>query len=298
VIPVTAGKRYIVAWNDTSYGDGTKTARVYTSAYWQDDESSIVSRTTNGWSSPKNFLATKTGNIVVKIETYSSSASYAGTYGVVVKECIGIFASKIVGQITINALMFDTSGNIYTAGYGNKLFDEYSKKDVWIKKFNSSGTEIASGWNKKYDWGHSDDETATKILFRDGNIIVIGQGNDLVNGSSKDDTWVKKFNTSGTELTSFVIPDNSAALVKIDGSENYYFSSDSSSSALFRKYSASGSLLYSYSLNSKSPYIYPPLYIMDSSNNFYMYGYASNLVTSVSGYDWIIRKFNSAGVEQ
>jgi len=59
VIPVTAGKRYIVAWNDTSYGDGTKTARVYASAYWQDDESSIVSRTTNGWSSPKIFYCDK-----------------------------------------------------------------------------------------------------------------------------------------------------------------------------------------------------------------------------------------------
>jgi hypothetical protein len=298
VISVTAGKRYFVAWNEKgSNGDGTKTADVKVSAYWQDDSISIFSATDSGWSSPKNFLATKTGNVVVKIETYSSSASYAGTYGVVVKEAATLSCDKIIAQ-TISSAVFDSSGNIYTAGYGTNWIDAYSKKDAWIKKFNASGTEITSGWNKKYDWEHSDDEYASQVFFRDGNIIVIGQGNDLVNGSSKDDTWVKKFTPDGTELTSFVIPDNSAVLVKIDDDGNYYFSSGSTSSSLFRKYTASGSLLNSYSWNSKSPYVYPPLYIMDNSNNVYMYGYASNLVSSVSGYDWIIKKFNSAGVEQ
>jgi hypothetical protein len=37
---------------------------------------------------------------------------------------------------------------------------------------------------------------------------------------------------------------------------------------------------------------------MDTSSNVYMYGYASNLVSPESGNDWIVRKFNSAGVEQ
>jgi hypothetical protein len=126
------------------------------------------------------------------------------------------------------------------------------------------------------------------------NIIVIGQGNDLINGASKNNTWVKKFTASGADSYSFVIPDNNAALVKIDNNENYYFSS----STLFRKYSSSGALLNSYSWNSRSPYVSSPLFILDNVNNVYMYGYASNLVTSVSGNDWVIRKFNSAGVEQ
>jgi hypothetical protein len=37
---------------------------------------------------------------------------------------------------------------------------------------------------------------------------------------------------------------------------------------------------------------------MDSGNNVYMYGYASNLVNPASGNDWIVRRFSSAGVEQ
>jgi Ca2+-binding RTX toxin-like protein len=135
-------------------------------------------------------------------------------------------------------------------------------------------------------------------MFDGTNIIVIGQGNDLVNGASKNDTWVKKYTVSGSELNAFVIPDDNATLVKIDSGGNYYFSSGSSTSALFRKYNSSGVQLSSYAWNSKSPYIYPPSYIMDGINNVYMYGYASNLVNSASGNDWIIRKFDSSGVEQ
>ncbi|GHV23541.1 hypothetical protein FACS189494_11560 [Spirochaetia bacterium] len=127
IAPVTQGKRYIVAWNDISYDNSTKTARVYSSAYYQDDESQIFAKTTNGWTSPKSFIATKTGNIVVKIETYSSSASYAGTYGVIVKELSAVTSSRIISG-TINSATFDSSGNIYVAGYGNRLIDQYSKK--------------------------------------------------------------------------------------------------------------------------------------------------------------------------
>ena len=298
IVPVTTGIRYIIAWNDSYQGDSTKNGNVGVSARWQDDDSSIFTNTHGGWTNPKSFIASRTGNIVVKIETWSSGSSYAGTYAVVVKPVTALAASGKIESMTINSAVFDSGSNIYLAGNGNQLFDQYSKKDAWIKKYDQSGTEITSGWNKKYDWGHSDDEWATDIRFDGTNIMVIGQGDDLVNGASKNDTWVKKFTPSGSELYSFVIPDNNATLVKIDSNENYYFSSGSSSSTLFRKYSSSGVLLNSYSWNSKSPYVSPPLFIMDNVNNVYMYGYASNLVTSVSGYDWIIMKFNSAGVEQ
>jgi hypothetical protein len=202
----------------------------------------------------------------------------------------------------INDVVFDNSGNVYIAGYGTSIINSYSKKDVWIKKYNSSGAEITSGWDKKLDWGHSDDEEAKIIRFNGTDIIVIGQGNDLINGASKMNTWVKKFSTDGTPIYDFVIPDSNntstgATLVKIDSNENYYFSSGSSTSALFRKYNSSGVLQNSYLWNSRSPYIIPPSFIMDNANNVYMYGYSSNLVTSVSGSDWIIRKFDSAGNE-
>jgi hypothetical protein len=192
--------------------------------------------------------------------------------------------------------VFDSSGNIYIAGYGNRLIDQYSKRDTWIKKYTSSGTEIISGWNKKLDWGHSDDEYATKIIFDGTNIIVAGQGNDLINGASTDDGWIKKFSVSGTEIFEFAIPDSNATLLKIDSADNYYFSTDSSSYLRMRKYNSSGIL--QLTLNDKSPYIYNPSFTFDTDNNVYISGYGSNLVTSLSKNDWVIKKFNSAGVEQ
>jgi hypothetical protein len=296
VVPVTQGKRYIVAWNDKDNGNGTKTGDVKVSATWQDDSVSIFSSADAGWTSPKSFIATKTGNVVVKIETYSSGSSYAGTYAVVVKEASGISSSRIVGMAAINSATFDSSGNIYVTGYGNWLINEFSKKDVWIKKYTSTGTEITSGWNKKFDWGHSDDEYATKILSDGTNIIVAGQGIDLINGASADDGWIKKYHINGSLVSELVIPDSNATLLRIDNNGNYYFSTDSSSYLRMRKYNSSGVL--QFTLNDKSPYIYYPSFTFDTNNNIYISGYDSNLVTSLSRNDWVIKKFNSAGVEQ
>jgi hypothetical protein len=78
--PVVNGRSYSVSWNDSNYGDGTKMGRVYVSAHYIDDEQVIFSRTTNGWSSPKTFTASKTGTVTIKVEPYSNS--YSGTYGI------------------------------------------------------------------------------------------------------------------------------------------------------------------------------------------------------------------------
>jgi Ca2+-binding RTX toxin-like protein len=240
-------------------------------------------------------LATRTGNIAVTIKTYSSGTSYAGTYGIVVKETIGISCKKIVPIIAINSAAFDLSGNMYIAGYGNHLVNQYSKRDVWVKKYNPLGTEITSGWNKKIDWGHSDNEYATRILFDGTNIIIAGQGNDLINGASTDDGWVKKLNASGIEILSFMIPDANATLVKYDG--NYWFTGGSSVYNLaLRKYNAFGVL--SVSFNHLSDYVNYPVFTIDSGDNVYVSGEKSDLVTTDSNYDWIFRKFNSVGVEQ
>ncbi len=300
VVPVSEGTRYFVAWNSKHDGNGTKTGDVEVSAYWQDGGSSIFTTIRAGWTNPKLFTASKSGNIVIKIKTYSSTSAYAGTYAVTVQPVSSLTSSgKIIpSTMTVNSAVFDNNGYVYSAGYGNRLLSQYSKNDVWIKKYDSSGNEVLSGWNKKYDWGHGDDESAANIKYDGTNIIVIGQGNDLVNGSSKNDTWIKKYTEAGTELYAFTIPDNNATLLKIDSSENYYFSSGSSTSALFKKYNQSGALLNSFSWNTKPPYMNPPLFIMDNANNVYMFGYSSNLITTGSGNDWIIRKFNSDWVEQ
>jgi hypothetical protein len=95
-------------------------------------------------------------------------------------------------------------------------------------------------------------------------------------------------------VSEFVIPDSNATLLRIDNLGDHYFSTDSSS--YLRKYNISGIL--QFTLNDKSPYIYYPSFIFDTNNNIYISGYGSNLVTSLSKNDWVIKKFNNVGVEQ
>jgi len=209
-----------------------------------------------------------------------------GPYSIKINQSFNIFNRSL--SFNIASTVFDSNGNIYIAGSGNQLLSQYSKQDVWIKKFDSFGNEI-TGWNKKYDWGHSDDEYATKITIFGTDVIVAGTGNDLINGASKADTWVKRFDSSGNELFSFVT-DDSMTLIKYDG--DYWFAY----SSVLRKYNDSGVLTVSPNLSGTT--IYGPIFTFDSSNNVYVSGYGSNLVTPASSTDWIIKKYNSMGIEQ
>jgi hypothetical protein len=286
-----SGNQYTIQWNHAYEGDGSKNLYSFVSAYWESDNSSIFQNTANGYITPKTFVASKSGYVIVKVEPISSN--YSGSYAIKMNMQSNLSYNF---PFFINSTVLDNFGNIYIAGYSNRLINEFSKKDVWIKKYDISGNEITSGWNKIYDWGHSDDEYATKIIFDGTNIIVAGQGTDLINGASEDDGWIKKYDVNGALISEFVISDSNATLLRIDNFGNHYFSTDSSSYLRIRKYNTSGIL--QFTLNDKSPYIYYPSFIFDTNNNIYISGYGSNLVTSLSKNDWVIKKFNNVGVEQ
>jgi len=308
---VTEGNTYRVSWNQYSqtyssssanyyYGDGTMFATISASAYWKDDSSNyIFSNVGNGWGSPQSITATKSGTIVVR---FLANASGGGTYAI---RCLDSSNTPLNIKrrptsnntaYSVNSAVFDNNGYLYVAGYATNYIDNYSKKDAWIRKYDSStGSYSSSGWDKYYDWGHSDDESATKILIDGTNVIVVGIGDDLINGASKSNGWVKRLDTSGNELFSFIIPDGNASIVKYDG--NYWITSGTSAYNLaLRKYNASGALIASF--NHLSSYVYYPIFTIDSNNNVYVSGMGQNLVTSVSSYDWIIKKYDSMGVEQ
>jgi hypothetical protein len=283
---VVSGKTYYIKWNQNVYGDGSTNALVQVSASWKGNGSYIFKDIFDGWSTPQSFSAAETGIVVVRFVTYSN---YVGSYAIKCYDSTNTpLSTTRKASFYINDAIFDSSNNLYIAGYGVDIVDNYSKKDTWIKKYDSSGAEISSGWNKMLDSGHSDDDYATKILFNGTNIIVAGQGNDLINGASDDDGWVKIFTMGGSPVSDFVIPDPNAVLLRIDGSGNYYFSYDSTYSPKFRKYNPSGNLLLT--LNDKSPYVSYAVFSFDGSDNIYISGCQSNLITSESNYDWIIKK--------
>ena len=207
-------------------------------------------------------------------------------------------SKSLVNDYKAQSATSDDEGNVYIAGHYDNLVNSYSQEDGFIKKFNSTGsTEITTGWNKIIDGGHSDPDYITEIRFDGTNIIVVGHGKDLISGSSKDDGWIRVYSKDGTELTYFVIEEEEPELLRIDSDGNYWFSSGTSTDAAITKYDASGIQIAKYAYNTASPYIRYPSVVMDDQNNIYIAGSASNLVTAKSGYDWIIMKLDSNGVE-
>jgi hypothetical protein len=221
--------------------------------------------------------------------------------------------TKTVTGFTINDAVIDGSNNIYIAGYGTNLVNAASDQDVWIKKYNSAGVEITTGWDKKIDWGYNSREYVRQILIHDSYIFATGYGSNLYSASSGADGWIKQYTLDGQELSTWnkiLDADGEVNLLKIDNSGNLYFNSGSSTSAVIRKYSITNVLLNTiryngyfpytsqYGYTSSNNYVSSPVLMFDSFGNLYVSGCDGSMVTSSSGNDWVIRKFDSMGVEQ
>lgn len=90
-------------------------------------------------------------------------------------------------SVTISA-----SGYIYVAGFGTNLISGVSNNDGWIKKFTTAGGEETSRWNKMF--GTTGMDQFNKVtLSGSGAVYISGFGNNLVNGTSQADWWLKKF---------------------------------------------------------------------------------------------------------
>ncbi len=153
----------------------------------------------------------------------------------------------------------DSNDNIYVVGVATNLVGAGTGSDWWIKKFNSSGHEFntTEGWNKSYDGASGADIARAVAIDSNNDVYVVGQATNLVNGTSQNDWWIKKFNSSGTENIS----------------------------AWNKTFDGSGSSDIPYGID------------IDSENNVYVIGDSTNLVSGTSGLDWWIKKFNSTGNE-
>jgi hypothetical protein len=220
---------------------------------------------------------------------------------------------KTVTGFTINDAVIDSFNNIYIAGYGTNLVNTTSNQDVWLKKYDSAGTEITTGWDKQIDWGYNTEEYARQIFVHDSYIFATGYGSAIYSVGSGADGWIKQYTLDGQELSTWnkiLDTDSEVNLLKIDNSGSLYFNSGSSTSAVIRKYSIINVLLntiqyngyftytFQYGYTSSYNYVSSPVLMFDLSDNLYVSGHCSSMVTSSSGNDWVIRKFDSMGVEQ
>lgn len=153
----------------------------------------------------------------------------------------------------------DSNDNIYVVGHGNSIAVPAvpTGDDWWIKKFWSNGTEDTS-WNKTFDGGSlaaGSDIAYSVAVDSNDNVYVAGVGEDLLDLTSNQDWWIKKFSSDGTEDTT------------------------------------NWNITYSHQSDS---YDYARSVAVDSDDNVYVVGYyATTAGDPVKGTNSIIKKFSS-----
>jgi hypothetical protein len=150
-------------------------------------------------------LATKTtyyfrvcalaGNVVSTGATVSA-ATAAGSgsrlWSRVQTDCVG-------GDCRNLSCAVDGAGNVYVGGT-----DSANGGDAYVKKYDETGVEIASGWNKRF--GDAVGEDFAKVVRVDaaGNVYVGGWRANAVASRSQQDMMVRKYSANGTLLWEYV----------------------------------------------------------------------------------------------
>lgn len=210
------------------------------------------------------------------------------------------------------AIAIDNAGQIYVAGYGEDLVGTNTNRDWLIRKFSSAGVEDM-GWNKKINGSAASDNGITAIATDSANnLYVAGYAYKLVNTNSMDDWWIKKFNSTGSEITSgwdkrfdsgSIYWERPTALT-VDAGDNVYVtgywnenSSGGSTQWLTKKFDSMGQE-DALGWNKIFPYYSKGMDIVtDGSGNVFIAGYLYNKVGTSSQQDFAIKKYSGAGIE-
>ena len=89
--------------------------------------------------------------------------------------------------------------SVYVVGYGQDLVG-VTGYDWWIKKFDAAGQEDTTSWNLQFDGNGGNDVAQGVAISPDGSVYVVGYGSNLVDVATGVDWWIKKYDSSGTEL--------------------------------------------------------------------------------------------------
>jgi hypothetical protein len=203
-------------------------------------------------------------------------------------------------------VVIDSSDNVYVVGYGTDLVASGSGKDWFIKKYDANGVEDTANWDKMLDSGSNGwDEAMAVAIDNTGNIYVAGFGFDM-DGSSDKDWWIKKFDSSGTELWDESVNVNDSyeriEAIAFDSSNNAYFAgfgdsivtSSSQWDMWLRKYDDTGTLLKNIKIDRLgNEWEYAYSIEIDDSDNVYVGGYAYELISGTSKADMWLQKFTT-----
>ncbi len=100
-----------------------------------------------------------------------------------------------IDRITSIAVAAD--GSIFVTGYALNVVDTASDEDVWFKRFDTLGNEIAA-WNKKYDQSNGKERGVGVCAHSDGTAILVSR-EKIVSGVGHE-MKIRKFDAAGTEV--------------------------------------------------------------------------------------------------
>jgi hypothetical protein len=215
------------------------------------------------------------------------------------------------GYDLATSIALDKSGNVYVAGYttGSLNSTNAGSWDLFIRKYNSSGTEL---WTNQF--GTSDYDISTSLavdskgdVYMSG--ITLGSIGNTAAGSY--DVFLCKYNSIGTELwiRQFGTPSHDEIRsIALDGGGNVYVAghtngllsknSYGSFDCIIRKYDTSGAEIWTWQFGSpEADYAYS--IALDVKGNIYVAGETiGTLGTTNAGIsDAFVRKYNSTGTE-
>ena len=201
-----------------------------------------------------------------------------------------------LGSCEAKSIAIDNENNIYCIGHGNVNWA--------IKKFTSGGIEDTINWNKIESGGKW---TA--------NTIAVDKNNDVyVSGNHDDFLVIKKYNLNGIENANFQyfstseISSDKSKSIAFDDKNNLfivcqeYFTPTVGSSSIqklkIKRFSSSGvedTTVWNKIIEPNDQYNYQEgTIVIDKNNNIFL---TCLKLTTIWEGDWIIKKFNSEGIE-
>jgi len=215
------------------------------------------------------------------------------------------------------AVAVDSEDNVYVAGSGDSVGGGPGH-DWWIKKFSSDGTEDTTNWNIKINGRNGSDFPTAAAVDGDDALIVVGNGDDLLDPVSTDEYWwIHKYTSSGglaweeqfdhgggsTDQAWGVAVDSANRVYVVGFGENLVTGS-SNEDWWIKRFSSGGTedtTHWDQSFNSPSKNDGEDRAFsvaVDSGDNVYVYGTGENLRSAISGPDLWLKKFDTNGNEE
>jgi len=139
----------------------------------------------------------------------------------------------------------------------------------------NNGVEDTKNWDKRIVNPRGMNSFNSIVIDSSSNVYVSGYGSELVSVSSSYDWWIKKYSFDGTEIDfggSTVAPCGIGTSPCSTNTKDLVFDHNNGKDAILSM-------------------------VIDHSGNIIVAGYGDNIVDNYSKADWLIKKFNTSGVE-